>query len=98
LSTHSPRARTPCPGRATRSFELRASEDDYEEEERYRLLQFWEMAAGGVGPAQHQAANGASGSVSNGGAATPLHGSAASTANGAAADGYDSDGYSFAPP
>jgi hypothetical protein len=56
------------------------------------------MAAGGVGPAQHQAANGASGSVSNGGAATPLHGSAASTANGAAADGYDSDGYSFAPP
>jgi hypothetical protein len=48
------------------------------------------MAAGGVGPAQHQAANGASGSVSNGGAATPLHGSAA--------DGYDSDGYSFAPP
>ncbi|CAL5029436.1 unnamed protein product [Urochloa decumbens] len=57
------------------------------------------MAAGGVGPAQHQAPNGAgSGSVSNGGAATPLHSSAASTANGAAADGYDSDGYSFAPP
>ncbi|CAD6261846.1 unnamed protein product [Miscanthus lutarioriparius] len=57
------------------------------------------MAAGGVGPAQHQAPNGASGSVSNGSAAaaTPLHGSAASTANGAA-DGYDSDGYSFAPP
>ncbi|RCV15076.1 hypothetical protein SETIT_3G029800v2 [Setaria italica] len=57
------------------------------------------MAAGGVGPAQH---NGASGSVSNGAAAaaaaTPLHSSAASTANGAAADGYDSDGYSFAPP
>ncbi|KAF8769193.1 hypothetical protein HU200_006696 [Digitaria exilis] len=61
------------------------------------------MAAGGVGPAQHQAPNGGSGSVSNGGgaasaAATPLHSSAASTANGAAADGYDSDGYSFAPP
>ncbi|EES13049.1 hypothetical protein BDA96_06G280500 [Sorghum bicolor] len=58
------------------------------------------MAAGGMGPAQHQAPNGASGSFSNGGgtaAATPLHGSAASTANGAA-DGYDSDGYSFAPP
>ncbi|CAD6259157.1 unnamed protein product [Miscanthus lutarioriparius] len=57
------------------------------------------MAAGGVGPAQHQAPNGASGSVSNGSAAaaTPLHGSAASIANGAA-DGYDSDGYSFAPP
>ncbi|XP_066344764.1 kinesin-like protein KIN-14I [Miscanthus floridulus] len=57
------------------------------------------MAAGGVGPAQHQAPNGASGSVSNGSAAaaTLLHGSAASTANGAA-DGYDSDGYSFAPP
>ncbi|RLM75632.1 hypothetical protein C2845_PM15G24650 [Panicum miliaceum] len=56
------------------------------------------MAAGGVG---HQAPNGASGSVSNGAAsaaATPLHSSAASTANGAAADGYDSDGYSFAPP
>lgn len=53
-----------------------------------------------MGPAQHQAPNGASGSFSNGGgtaAATPLHGSAASTANGAA-DGYDSDGYSFAPP
>lgn len=52
-----------------------------------------------MGPAQH---NGASGSVSNGAAAaaaaTPLHSSAASTANGAAADGYDSDGYSFAPP
>nr|CAB3486087.1 unnamed protein product [Digitaria exilis] len=61
------------------------------------------MAAGGVGPAQHQASNGGSGSVSNGGgaasaAATPLHSSAASTANCAAADGYDSDGYSFAPP
>ncbi|CAN6241304.1 unnamed protein product [Urochloa humidicola] len=58
------------------------------------------MAAGGVGPAQHQAPNGSSGSFSNGGAAaTPLHSSAASTANGAAADGYDSDGsYSFAPP
>lgn len=59
------------------------------------------MAAGGVGPGQHQSPNGASGSFSNGGgaaaAATPLHGSAASTANGAA-DGYDSDGYSFAPP
>ncbi|XP_066349876.1 kinesin-like protein KIN-14I [Miscanthus floridulus] len=57
------------------------------------------MAAGGVGPAQHQAPNGASGSVSNGSAAaaTPLHGSAASTANGTA-DGYDSDSYSFAPP
>jgi hypothetical protein len=54
------------------------------------------MAAGGVEPAQHQAPNGASGSVSNA-AATPLHGSAASTVNGAA-DGYDSDGYSFAPP
>ncbi|KAG2569575.1 kinesin-like protein KIN-14I [Panicum virgatum] len=56
------------------------------------------MAAGGVG---HQAPNGASGSVSNGAAsaaATPLHSSAASTANGAADDGYDSDGYSFAPP
>lgn len=54
------------------------------------------MAAGGVGPAQH---HGASGRISNGSAAaaTPLHGSAASTANGAA-DGYDSDGYSFAPP
>ncbi|XP_039775302.1 kinesin-like protein KIN-14I [Panicum virgatum] len=52
------------------------------------------MAAGGVG---HQAPNGASGSFSNGAAsaaATPLHhSSAASTA-----DGYDSDGYSFAPP
>jgi hypothetical protein len=54
------------------------------------------MAAGGVGPAQH---NSASGSVSNGAAdaaaaaaATQLHSSAASTA-----DGYDSDGYSFAP-
>ncbi|ONM12488.1 Kinesin-like calmodulin binding protein [Zea mays] len=59
------------------------------------------MAAGGAGPAQHQAPNGASVSISNGGgaaAATPPQGSAASTANGAAADGYDSDGYSFAPP
>ncbi|XP_062227043.1 kinesin-like protein KIN-14I [Phragmites australis] len=59
------------------------------------------MAAGGMGPAQRQAPNGGSGSVSNGGAAalataTPLHSSAASTVNGAA-DGYDSDGYSFAP-
>ncbi|CAN6236585.1 unnamed protein product [Urochloa humidicola] len=57
------------------------------------------MAAGGVGPAQP---NSGSGSFSNGGAAasaaTPLHSSAASTANGVAADGYDSDGYSFAPP
>ncbi|XP_006652979.3 kinesin-like protein KIN-14I [Oryza brachyantha] len=44
------------------------------------------MAAGGVGG-------------SNGGAAaaTPLHGSATSSMNGAG-DGYDSDGYSFAPP
>ncbi|KAJ1273357.1 hypothetical protein BS78_06G273900 [Paspalum vaginatum] len=62
------------------------------------------MAAGGVGPAQHQAHNGGSGSFGNGGAgtaaaavSTPLHGAAASTVNGAA-DGYDSDGYSFAPP
>ncbi|TVU16478.1 hypothetical protein EJB05_40046 [Eragrostis curvula] len=58
------------------------------------------MAAGGVGPAQHQAPNGASGAVSNGAAvaaATPAHSSATSVVNGAA-DGYDSDGYSFAPP
>jgi hypothetical protein len=52
------------------------------------------MAAGGVGPGHHQAPNNG---VSNGGAgtaaATPVHGSAASTG-----DGYDSDGYSFAPP
>ncbi|OEL25418.1 Kinesin-like calmodulin-binding protein-like protein [Dichanthelium oligosanthes] len=57
------------------------------------------MAAGGVGPAQHQVPNGGSGSVSNGAAAsaaTPMHSSAASTVNGA--DEYDSDGYSFAPP
>ena len=51
------------------------------------------MAAGGVGPAQQL---GGSGSGSNGGAAaTPLHGSAAASVNG---DGYDSDGYNFAPP
>uniref|UniRef100_A0A0D9WAV9 Kinesin-like calmodulin-binding protein n=2 Tax=Leersia perrieri TaxID=77586 RepID=A0A0D9WAV9_9ORYZ len=48
------------------------------------------MAAGGVGG-------------SNGGAAataTPLHGSATSSMNGGGGggDGYDSDGYSFAPP
>jgi len=59
-----------------------------------RGTQVEQMAAGGVG---HQAPNGASGSFSNGAAlaaATPLHhSSAASTA-----DGYDSDGYSFAPP
>ncbi|KAL6844152.1 hypothetical protein ACP4OV_025825 [Aristida adscensionis] len=66
------------------------------------------MAAGGVGPAQHQAPNGGSGSFSSYGgaaaaaaavsaAATPLHGSAAASVNGAG-DGYESDGYSFAPP
>ncbi|ONM12476.1 Kinesin-like calmodulin binding protein [Zea mays] len=51
------------------------------------------MAAGGAGPAQHQAPNGASVSISNGGGAA-----AATPPQGAAADGYDSDGYSFAPP
>ncbi|KAK3143436.1 hypothetical protein QOZ80_4AG0300290 [Eleusine coracana subsp. coracana] len=56
------------------------------------------MAAGGVGPAQHQTPNGSSNGVAGAAAAaTPLHGSATSTVNGAA-DGYDSDGYSFAPP
>ncbi|KAL6651851.1 hypothetical protein ACP70R_010776 [Stipagrostis hirtigluma subsp. patula] len=63
------------------------------------------MAAGGVGPAQQQAPNGGSGSFGSNGAAaaaaaavaTPLHGSAAASVNGAG-DGYDSDGYSFAPP
>ncbi|XP_062184363.1 kinesin-like protein KIN-14I [Phragmites australis] len=60
------------------------------------------MAAGGLGPTQHQEPNGGSGSITNGGAAavsaaTPLHSSASSNVNGAA-DGYDSDGYSFAPP
>ncbi|KAK3141218.1 hypothetical protein QOZ80_4BG0331010 [Eleusine coracana subsp. coracana] len=54
------------------------------------------MAAGGVGPAQHQTPNGSSNGAT-GAAATPVHGSATSTVNGAA-DGYDSDGYSFAPP
>jgi hypothetical protein len=50
------------------------------------------MAAGGVGPAQHQAPNsGGAGTA----AATPLHSSTTSTVNG---DGHDSDGYSFAPP
>jgi hypothetical protein len=52
------------------------------------------MAAGGVGPAQHQPPNsGGAGTA----AATPLHSSTTSTVNGAG-DGYDSDGYSFAPP
>jgi hypothetical protein len=55
------------------------------------------MAAGGVGTA---AQLGGPGAGSNGGAtasaaATPLHGSAAASVNG---DGYDSDGYNFAPP
>ncbi|EAZ32332.1 hypothetical protein OsJ_16543 [Oryza sativa Japonica Group] len=48
------------------------------------------MAAGGVG--------GSNGAAT---AATPLHGSATSSMNGGGAsggDGYDSDGYSFAPP
>uniref|UniRef100_A0A0E0DJS3 Kinesin motor domain-containing protein n=1 Tax=Oryza meridionalis TaxID=40149 RepID=A0A0E0DJS3_9ORYZ len=48
------------------------------------------MAAGGVGGSNGAAA-----------AATPLHGSATSSMNGGGAsggDGYDSDGYSFAPP
>uniref|UniRef100_A0ACD5YAL9 Uncharacterized protein n=1 Tax=Avena sativa TaxID=4498 RepID=A0ACD5YAL9_AVESA len=55
------------------------------------------MAAGGVGPAAQLGGSGHNGS--NGGAAsaaaTPLHGSAAASVNG---DGYDSDGYNFAPP
>uniref|UniRef100_A0A0E0KWG4 Kinesin-like calmodulin-binding protein n=2 Tax=Oryza punctata TaxID=4537 RepID=A0A0E0KWG4_ORYPU len=46
------------------------------------------MAAGGVG-----GSNGAAAA-----AATPLHGSATSSMNGGGGDGYDSDGYSFAPP
>ena len=49
------------------------------------------MAAGGVGP------NGGASSAGVAATATPVHGSATSTVNGAG-DGYDSDGYSFAPP
>lgn len=55
------------------------------------------MAAGGVGTAQHQTPNGSSNGGTGTAAATPVHGSATSAVNGAG-DGYESDGYSFAPP
>ncbi|KAM0878406.1 hypothetical protein ACQ4PT_034896 [Festuca glaucescens] len=52
------------------------------------------MAAGGVGPAAQLSGSGSNGGTASA-AATPLHGSAVVSVNG---DGYDSDGYNFAPP